>query len=102
MPILESLNLQNNQIATIGKDAFDSLTILTTLNLQFNQLTTPLARWFLKIRNLQSLLLNGNPWVCDCKSIPFAQLLEGDHVNPRYKQVLSDTVYCTAPQQFAN
>ena len=102
LPALQTLDLSQNQISSdqLGKTAFDSLTTLATLVLNNNQLTTPYARWFKSIQSLSTLQWFDNPWVCDCSSIPFAELLENTEVPRSLQSVLSDTVKCTSPAVF--
>lgn len=101
---LGSLILNNNNLDSyqVSKTAFDSLTILTTLALDNNKLTTPYARWFKSLKKLQQFSWNNNPWNCDCEAVPFAQLLESELVNYRFKIIISQTVMCTTPADFAN
>lgn len=99
---LEQLSLANNLLNSdqIDKKAFDGIPYLYTLDLSRNNLTTPYARWFRNLIVLNDLTWSNNPWICDCASIPFAQLLESDYVSRQYQKVLSDTVECQSPAEF--
>ncbi|XP_074930541.1 LOW QUALITY PROTEIN: leucine-rich repeat-containing protein 17 [Archocentrus centrarchus] len=64
---LEVLNLAGNRISEAEIGVFKPLTSLTLLNMADNQLTTICFKTFLSIHTYSThLLLEGNPWNCDC------------------------------------
>lgn len=64
---LEVLNLAGNQISETDMGIFKPLTSMTLLNLANNQLSTIYFKTFLSIQTYSThILLEGNPWNCDC------------------------------------
>lgn len=64
---LEVLNLAGNQISETEIGIFKPLTSMTLLNLANNQLSTVYFKTFLGIQTYSThILLEGNPWNCDC------------------------------------
>lgn len=66
LPHLRSLDLHNCQITTIDPLAFANLELLELLNLKSNALEHLAEPVFHYMRNLKTLMLEGNPWRCDC------------------------------------
>lgn len=66
LPHLRSLDLHNCQITTIDPLAFANLELLELLNLKTNLLEHLAESVFHYMRNLKTLMLEGNPWRCDC------------------------------------
>ncbi|XP_035660561.1 leucine-rich repeat-containing protein 24-like isoform X2 [Branchiostoma floridae] len=71
LPLLQTLFLHDNQITMIQAGTFVNLPKLQKLTLTSNKMSaiTPLAFRLLPC-NL-NIELNGNPWQCDCKMVPF-------------------------------
>ncbi|KAM7311570.1 hypothetical protein ISCGN_008477 [Ixodes scapularis] len=68
VPALRTLYASGNNISAIESGAFESLNNLQTLSLSFNQLVTIPRRSFpASLDKLDSLVIHGNPIVCDCR-----------------------------------
>lgn len=67
LPHLRSLDLHNCQLSSIDPTAFANLELLELLNLQTNQLEHMSETVFSYTNHLKTLLLEGNPWRCDCR-----------------------------------
>lgn len=64
---LEVLNLAGNRINETDVGIFKPLSSMTLLNLAHNQLSTVYFKTFLSIQTYSThILLEGNPWHCDC------------------------------------
>ncbi|XP_028990537.1 leucine-rich repeat-containing protein 15 [Betta splendens] len=64
---LEVLNLAGNRINETDIGIFKPLSSMTLLNLANNQLSTIYFKTFLSIQTYSThILLEGNPWHCDC------------------------------------
>lgn len=66
LPHLRTLDLHNCQITIIDPLAFANLELLELLNLKNNSLQHLAEPVFHYMRNLKTLMLDGNPWRCDC------------------------------------
>jgi Leucine-rich repeat (LRR) protein len=63
---LTEFKAASNGIFSIYKDAFPAK--LRDIDISFNQLSNADPRWFAGCTNLQSLEMQGNPFVCNCAS----------------------------------
>nr|XP_026691209.1 slit homolog 2 protein isoform X2 [Ciona intestinalis] len=63
-PQLRRIDISNNEIREIERDAFDGLTQLTSLVIYGNRISSLPAGIFRDLRNLQMLLLNANKLTC--------------------------------------
>ena len=69
---LTDVDISNNDnLASIESDVFSDLPSLTDLKLEHNQL----ASISFKGLSLNSLLLTGNAWTCDCRLLPLQNIL---------------------------
>lgn len=66
LPHLRSLDLHNCQISNIDPLAFANLELLELLNLKSNLMQSLDESVFHYMGNLKALMLEGNPWLCDC------------------------------------
>lgn len=64
---LEELDLAHNQISCIDRNALASLRSLRYLSLSSNQLSTLPKELIEGTSRLDTLTLDDNPWVCDCR-----------------------------------
>lgn len=66
LPHLRILQLEGCHLEFINRDAFINLSALESLNLKYNLLQNLSERAFMNFAHLKTLLLDGNPWRCDC------------------------------------
>lgn len=64
---LKTLELESCRLESINKEAFIHLTALESLNLKYNLLQNLSEAAFMNFANLKTLILDGNPWRCDCE-----------------------------------
>lgn len=67
LPYLRTIDLHNCQLTSIDETAFSNIDLLEYLNLKHNQLQTLPGNIFTHMKNLKTLVLEENPWHCDCK-----------------------------------
>ncbi|KAK9885672.1 hypothetical protein WA026_012434 [Henosepilachna vigintioctopunctata] len=67
LPHLRILDLEGCRIKQIHRDAFINLGSLESLNLKYNLLGNISENTFMNFAHLKTLLLDGNPWKCDCQ-----------------------------------
>ena len=68
---LISLTLDNCDIAAIDPMAFSGLFGLQSLSLNNNALTYPIQDWFVNLNNLAQVTWDNNPWICDCHCVDY-------------------------------
>ncbi|OTF81634.1 hypothetical protein BLA29_007157, partial [Euroglyphus maynei] len=74
---LKQLSLRHNMISWIANNAFQNMTSLTMIDLRQNFLTQISETIFESIEvRLQSIMLAGNPFHCDCRLLSIYQWLE--------------------------
>nr|XP_027195169.1 protein artichoke-like [Dermatophagoides pteronyssinus] len=74
---LKYLSLRHNMISWIANNAFQNMTSLTMIDLRQNFLTQISETIFESIEvRLQSIMLAGNPFHCDCRLLSIYQWLE--------------------------
>lgn len=66
LPHLRILDFEGCKIESVHEDAFVYLSALESLNLKYNALANISETVFMNFANLKTLLLDGNPWNCDC------------------------------------
>lgn len=66
LPHFRTLELQDCQLGHIHTDAFVYVPMLESLDLKRNQLRHLSEKVFLPVVKLKTLVLDGNPWKCDC------------------------------------
>lgn len=67
LPYLRTIDLHNCEIANIDETSFSNVDLLEYLNLRQNQLQALPGNVFTHMKNLKTLLIDDNPWNCDCK-----------------------------------
>lgn len=67
LPHLRSIELVNCQLTLINSNAFKHVPGLESLNLKDNKLSQLSESVFHPIAQLKTLVLDGNPWYCDCR-----------------------------------
>ncbi|XP_078594409.1 uncharacterized protein LOC144872223 [Branchiostoma floridae x Branchiostoma japonicum] len=89
LPLLQRLYISNNQITMIQPGAFAYPTKLLILDLRSNKMSAlpPLDGLFTSIPVVK---LDGNPWLCDCRMVPFRLKF------PSFK----DQIICAQPAKF--
>lgn len=76
-PSVAHISLRHNAIASIATNAFHNMTQLKSLDLRQNLLTQLSAQLFEALEvHLQSIMLSGNPFYCDCRLLPVYKWLE--------------------------
>jgi len=95
---LTSLTLDNCDIAAIDPDAFSGLFGLQSLSLNNNELSYPISEWFANLNNLAQVTWDNNPWVCDCHCVDYMDYVDA---TPALFQVLDQKTLCT-DSVFAN
>lgn len=63
---LQKVDLSRNRIKVVGEESFQNLPGLQTLLLNGNNITDLLLSTFEKLPKLASLILEDNPWNCNC------------------------------------
>ncbi|KAG5684157.1 hypothetical protein PVAND_013398 [Polypedilum vanderplanki] len=67
LPYLRTIDLHSCNIASIEETSFSNVDLLEYLDLKQNQLSHLPGNVFNHMKNLKTLLLDENPWNCDCK-----------------------------------
>ncbi|CAO1390468.1 unnamed protein product [Diamesa tonsa] len=67
LPYLRTIDLHNCQINRIDETTFSNVDLLEYLNLKQNSLQSLPGNTFTHMKNLKTLLLEENPWNCDCQ-----------------------------------
>lgn len=79
---LKYLEISHNPpLDSVQWAAFRNLTQLTTLDLSFNALSTLDLEILGSLVMLETLDLNGNPWLCDCQMLEHFSALRDVHTN---------------------
>ncbi|XP_017782026.1 PREDICTED: amphoterin-induced protein 2 [Nicrophorus vespilloides] len=71
---LQQIFADNNQLEYISEYMFGENSSLLHLSLENNRLTHMSVNFSNRLRKLGSLVLAGNPWICDCKLQPFRKI----------------------------
>lgn len=66
MTHLQKIVLNDNQISWMGQTVFEKLPALQHINLGNNRLKSVVNDFTKNLEKLNSLNMEGNPWVCDC------------------------------------
>ncbi|XP_057185746.1 leucine-rich repeat and transmembrane domain-containing protein 2 isoform X1 [Triplophysa rosa] len=90
---LKRLDLSLNHLSSLHTNLLDGLQKLAWLSVVGNQLTTLHRDSLKQAMGLQHLLMEGNPWNCNCELIPLKHRIEwilykGGHI---------DSVHCSYP-----
>lgn len=73
MTYLQKVLLDNNNIETISPSTFQILPVLNHINLAFNKIQRITFDLKEHVTKLNSLNVEGNPWICDCNLQAFRQ-----------------------------
>ena len=103
LPGLKDLYLGDNQLKSIDFD-FGCIKQLRFLDLQYNKIKRLDGHTMQQIDNKfggqkrMQINLIQNPWVCDCKSIPFYyDLTPNSPISQSLRNALSDSIICQPP-----
>ncbi|XP_066283210.1 uncharacterized protein [Branchiostoma lanceolatum] len=90
---LQFLYLHDNEISDIQAGTFNSKPQLWSLRLEHNRLTVLKAEMFAKLSSIQYVSIYNNPWQCDCRMVPFRQMMTGSHY-------FENQITCKGPSNF--
>lgn len=89
LPYLRSIDLHSCEIASIDETSFSNVDLLELLDLKQNQLQNLPSNVFTHMKNLKTLLLDENPWNCDCKLKNFRNWYVKNNLNRKNLQCKS-------------
>ena len=95
LPHLRTLELEECQLESIHSNAFVNLHQLDYLNLKRNRLTTLSETVISPLMHLMTLLLNDNPWICDCN----LKLFRNWYLAKKFQ---TQSLTCQQPLQYTN
>lgn len=81
LPYLRTIDLHGCEIASIDETSFSNVDLLEYLNLNKNSLQTLPGNVFTHMKNLKTLLIDDNPWNCDCKLKKFRNWYVKNNLN---------------------
>lgn len=81
LPYLRTIDLHNCEIASVDETSFSNVDLLEYLNLKQNSLQTLPGNVFTHMKNLKTLLVDDNPWQCDCKLKKFRNWYVKNNLN---------------------
>lgn len=81
LPYLRTIDLHNCEIASIDETSFSNVDLLEYLNLKQNSLNSLPGNVFTHMKNLKTLLIDDNPWNCDCKLKKFRNWYVKNNLN---------------------
>lgn len=81
LPYLRTIDLHNCDIASIEETSFSNVDLLEYLNLKQNNLQNLPGNVFTHMKNLKTLLLEDNPWNCDCMLKKFRNWYVNNNLN---------------------
>lgn len=81
LPYLRTIDLHECEIGSIDETSFSNVDLLEYLNLKQNALQTLPGNVFTHMKNLKTLLIDENPWNCDCKLKKFRNWYVKNNLN---------------------
>lgn len=81
LPYLRTIEMHSCEIASIDETSFSNVDLLEYLNLKQNALQTLPGNVFTHMKNLKTLLIDDNPWQCDCKLKKFRNWYVKNNLN---------------------
>ena len=97
MTTLHTLDLSGNSLHHLEASSFSAMKVrLRILQVAHNRFSAPNPRMFTSLGALTSLDLSHNPFVCDCKLLPFRQWMHTTNVSVvNFHSV--DSYHCVSP-----
>eukprot|EP00058_Branchiostoma_floridae_P021161 XP_002606651.1 hypothetical protein BRAFLDRAFT_91744 [Branchiostoma floridae] len=92
---LEELSLNSNEISDIQTGTFSPTKQLRILRLDQNRLEVLNAEMFAVLSSISDVDINNNPWQCDCRIVPFRQLMSGS--TPWWSDSFENQITCDGP-----
>lgn len=93
MSFVQRIHVDHNEIERINENTFYNLPLLTDINLGYNKLKTVAFDLKDKLPKLNSLNVEENPWVCDCR-------LELFHRSLMSNNLITHATRCEEPPKF--
>ncbi|XP_078594367.1 uncharacterized protein LOC144872181 [Branchiostoma floridae x Branchiostoma japonicum] len=92
---LQELWLFDNGISDIQVGTFSPTQQLRILKLDQNRLEVLHADMFVVLSSISDVDINNNPWQCDCRMVPFRQLMSGS--TPWWSDSFENQITCDGP-----
>eukprot|EP00058_Branchiostoma_floridae_P021158 XP_002606648.1 hypothetical protein BRAFLDRAFT_91740 [Branchiostoma floridae] len=92
---LQTFELYNNEISDIQIGTFSPTKQLRKFRLNQNRIEVLHADMFTVLSSISDVDINNNPWQCDCRMVPFRQLISGSI--PWWSDSFENQITCDGP-----